>query len=377
MDVELICVGTELLLGEIVNTNAAYIAKRLAEEGMNLYHACVVGDNPKRLKAALELAFSRSDLIITTGGLGPTADDVTKEVIADLLGQRLVFDAAAYENLIKRLKANVKDAKISENNRKQALVPEGCDVYENEYGTAPGFHCTVQNKHIIVLPGPPKEMRAMFEAEVTPFLRTQSHLFYARRMVKTHGLKESTISEYLQSRMEQKNPTVATYAKPYGTDVRVMASASSLHQAEQMCESCAAEVCAILKDAVYSIDGMSLEETAIAHLQECGLKLMIVDGGSRGVLLSLLGKGAMEEVLLDYRLMHTTVSSPLLAAEDKSKEILTVSIASPKMDADGKMNVTITYQGAIDEQEIISSYQDGEGFYNRISYAVLDRIRRI
>lgn len=377
MNVELICIGTELLLGEIVNTNAAYIAKRLAEEGMNLYYECVVGDNAKRLKEVIALASSRSDIIITTGGLGPTKDDLSKEVIASYFEKKLVFNEIAYENVMKRLKANVKDDIISENNRKQAFVPEDSIIYYNEYGTAPGFQINEKHQSIIVLPGPPNEMKPMFETYVVPFIQSLSPFCFVRSEIKTHGIKESMIDELLHDFITQTNPTVATYAKPYGTNIRVLSSHHDQIIAQSMHDECVQKVCEQLQDAIYSIDGKSLEDVAINHLKKHQVKLCLDDSGTRGGLFYLLGKYGLEDVLHSY---HVYFNHHFNLEEWKNhclQDVLNIYIATPIKNVDGRYDVTFYFYGIVQEQYTLSSYQDGEGFYNRLCYEVCDSIRRI
>ena len=158
---EILCIGTELLMGNIVNTNAAYIAKELASLGVNVYYQSVVGDNPERLKKSLELAFSRADTVITTGGLGPTYDDLTKETIAEYFGRKLVLHQPSYDKLCKYFAATGR--KITDNNKKQAFMPEGCRVFDNPNGTAPGCCIQQDGRTLIMLPGPPREMKPMFD----------------------------------------------------------------------------------------------------------------------------------------------------------------------------------------------------------------------
>ena len=167
MNAEILAVGTEILLGDIVNTNAEYIARGLAELGVGVYYQTVVGDNPERMKKAMDIAFDRADVIVTTGGLGPTGDDLTKEMGAEYFGRKLVLDEASLE----RIKAFFDKMKrpMTENNVKQAMVPEGAIVMKNDHGTAPGIIIENENKILIMMPGPPREMKPMFDLQVKPF----------------------------------------------------------------------------------------------------------------------------------------------------------------------------------------------------------------
>ena len=168
MKAEILCVGTELLLGDIINTNAAYIARELAAIGIDVYYQTVVGDNDGRLKDSLTLAFSRADVVVMTGGLGPTYDDLTKETVAEYFHKEMVMDTASLgsiEGFFKRLKRP-----MTENNRKQAMMPEGATIFPNSNGTAPGLAVSENGKTAILLPGPPSEMQPMFQSSVLPYL---------------------------------------------------------------------------------------------------------------------------------------------------------------------------------------------------------------
>ena len=219
---EILCVGTELLMGDVVNTNAAVIAKELAALGINVYHQTVVGDNPGRLTEALHLAFSRSDLVITTGGLGPTYDDLTKEIIAQYFGRKLVF----HEESWRRIEAYFSRLQCSftQNNRKQAMMPEGCTVFENRCGTAPGCALEGNGKMAIMLPGPPREMKPMLLEQALPYIRKDSDTHLVSRNLHFFGIGESALEQRLHDMMvEAVNPTIAPYAKTGEVMLRVTA----------------------------------------------------------------------------------------------------------------------------------------------------------
>ena len=182
---EILCVGTELLLGDIVNTNAAYIARKLAMLGIDVYHQSVVGDNPKRLADALADAFSRADLVILSGGLGPTYDDLTKETVAAYFGRKLVRDESVLAEIERYFAARYGDvSKMTPNNRKQADIPEGARVLSNPNGTAPGILIEVDGKTAILLPGPPRELEPMMDDQVVPYLAQRSGRVFVSRTVR-------------------------------------------------------------------------------------------------------------------------------------------------------------------------------------------------
>ena len=217
MITELVSVGTEILLGNIVNTNSAYLSEKCAQLGMSVYYQTVVGDNEARMKDVISTALNRSDVVILTGGLGPTEDDLTKEVTAEVMGLPLEEDPHTRERLdtyLKQYEKNNAQRRITENNYKQALVPKGALVLDNHNGTAPGLILEKDGKIAVLLPGPPIEMKPMFEEEVFPYLRKlQPEIIYSQ-MVKICSIGESQVAEEIQDLIEaQTNPTIAPYAK--------------------------------------------------------------------------------------------------------------------------------------------------------------------
>lgn len=242
MVVELISVGTELLLGNIVNTNAQYLAKQLANLGMNCYYQTTVGDNPERLKAALDIAYSRADMVILTGGLGPTKDDLTKEMLMKYFNRQAVLDQKAFNMLIQRLEKNGFTV-ISDSQKKQAMVPNDAIIMYNNNGTAPGCIIEEQGKICILLPGPPKEMKPMFEEYCIGYLRQHSDNVFVSINIKMMSrddvsvtiVGEAPVAERLGNAiLDNPNPTVATYAKEDGCLVRVTAAAKNREEAIQL-----------------------------------------------------------------------------------------------------------------------------------------------
>ena len=239
MIVELISVGTELLMGNIVNTNAQYLASRLAHLGFDSYYQTVVGDNAERIRAALDIAYGRADIVILTGGLGPTKDDITKEMLMEYFGKKPILDEKALANLEERRQKN-KLASLSESMRKQAIVPADSLVLYNHHGTAPG--CVMERadgKICILLPGPPKEMKPMFEECCDLYLKKLSDKVLVSILIKMMDRTEAPISivgeapvaDRLAELLDSRNPTVATYAKEDGCLIRVTASAKTHEEA--------------------------------------------------------------------------------------------------------------------------------------------------
>ena len=287
---EILCVGTELLLGEVVNTNAAYIAARLAELGVSVYHQSVVGDNSERLRRELLSALSRCDLVIMTGGLGPTYDDLTKETAADLFGKRLVMDDRALSE-IKDYFARA-GRKMTENNIKQALVPDDSTVLYNQWGTAPGMiiegdeKSDLSYKRAILLPGPPREMRNMFDFYVTEYLAERTGSRIVSRNIHLIGIGESAAEELLRPLIDESiNPSLAPYAKDGEVRFRVTASAESVDVAEKMCDTLVTRVLdSEVGKFVYGIDVGSVENAVVRSLLDGGETLATVESCTGGLI---------------------------------------------------------------------------------------------
>jgi len=286
MTAEIICVGTELLLGDIVNTNAPFISRHLARMGIAQYHRSVVGDNHERFKELLSEAWQRSDIIITSGGLGPTYDDMTKEAICDFLGVKTVMD----EEALSRMEAFFKKRgrKMTENNKKQALVPEGAEVLQNDNGTAPGICLEKDGKYIIMLPGPPKELEPMFETQVIPYLMMQPMFDDTAIMshnIRLFGIGESSVEDKLYTLMTQsKNPSVAPYAKSGEVLLRVTAKASTPPEAEEMMKPVIKEIQDTLGEYIYGIDADSLQEVLVETLIEKKMKIATAESCTGGLI---------------------------------------------------------------------------------------------
>ncbi len=281
---EIICVGTELLMGQIVNTNAQFIAERLTGAGIALNHSLVVGDNPKRLKDAVLLAKSRSDIIIFTGGLGPTDDDLTKETVAAAFGKRLILHRQSLDNMMTYLKDSGKN--MSKNNEKQAYLPEGCIVIENHNGTAPGCIIEDEGKYAIMLPGPPREMNPMFNDTVLPFLQGLSPLVMRSRVLRLFGIGESRAAAMLDEIIKnQTNPTIAPYAKEGEVTFRVTASAEDEETAMRLLGGTVNKVYEILGEYIYGEgDDNSLANVCVRSLLDKRLTVSTAESCTGGLL---------------------------------------------------------------------------------------------
>ncbi|AGC69201.1 putative competence-damage inducible protein CinA [Thermoclostridium stercorarium subsp. stercorarium DSM 8532] len=283
MTAEILAVGTEILMGQIANTNAQYISRRLAELGINVYFHTVVGDNAGRLEETLKRALSRSDIVITTGGLGPTKDDLTKETISRALNRNLVL----HEDILEKIKNyfEKRNRKMSEINIKQAYLPENSIVIPNPNGTAPGCIIEDGGKMVIMLPGPPKEMQPMFDETVFNYLRQKTGIMLVSKMLKIFGIGESDIETRLMDLIEnQSNPTIAPYASQGEVTIRVTACCSNHDEAAALLSPVVGEIKSRLGDFVYSEDGEPLEKVVFNLLKENRLVLATAESCTGGLL---------------------------------------------------------------------------------------------
>lgn len=284
MTVELISVGTEILLGNIVNTNAAYLSEKCALLGLSLFYQTAVGDNEERLTKTLQTALERSDVVILSGGLGPTQDDLTKETAAKVMGKQLVEDEHSRKRIEEYFKSSQAKS-ITENNWKQAMVPEGCIVVDNYNGTAPGIIMEENGKSVILLPGPPGELKPMFERDIFPYLnKLQPETIYSV-MVKLCGVGESMAETKIQDLINsQTNPTIATYAKTGEVHLRVTAKASDEKEAKKLVKPVVKELKARFGNAVYTTEEhVTLEESVIQMLKERELTLTTAESLTGGM----------------------------------------------------------------------------------------------
>ncbi len=268
---ELIAVGTELLLGNIVNADAQTLSRELSALGINVFYHTVVGDNPERLKAAVNIAKSRADVVITTGGLGPTCDDLTKQTLADCFGKKLVFHPESADRIrayFDRMQGRV----MTDNNLQQAYLPEDCTVFPNDWGTAPGCGFEAEGIHVVMLPGPPSECGPMFRACAAPYLRVLSEGMIVSRTLRIFGMGESAVEAQLRERMNaMENPTLAPYAKEGEVELRITAKADGEAAAQALIAPVEAELRQQFGTKIYGADVSSLEEVVFHLLREKGL----------------------------------------------------------------------------------------------------------
>ena len=282
MKAEILCVGTELLLGDIVNTNAAFIARELAENGIDVFNQSVVGDNADRLEESLSMAFDRNDMVIMTGGLGPTYDDLTKEITADYFGRKMVMHEQTLEAIKKYFDKRGLD--MTENNVKQAMIPEGAIVLPNNNGTAPGIIIEGRRKTAILLPGPPREMKSIWRELVIPYLHSLTDEVIASHSIKLFGIGESAMEQMLHEYLiNHKNPTAAPYAKDGECLLRVTAKAKSKDEAEKLMQPMIAELKDMLSDYIYGIDVPDIQTALVERLKQKNLTIATAESCTGGL----------------------------------------------------------------------------------------------
>lgn len=283
LSAEILAIGTELLMGNTVNTNATYIARGLAQNGINVYHQEVVGDNPARLRESLERAFSRSDIVITTGGLGPTYDDLSKETVADYFGRKLELHQESLEHIEAFFRRSGRV--MTENNRKQALQPQGAIIFPNPNGTAPGCAIEQDGKTAILLPGPPREMAPMFDHYALPLLAQESDSKLVSHMIHFFGIGESMLEHKLHDLMvESQNPTLAPYAKSGEVQLRATARVGRDEDGEALLQPLLRQVEEVAGEFIYGIDIGDLQHAAVARLKEKGLHAATAESCTGGLI---------------------------------------------------------------------------------------------
>jgi nicotinamide-nucleotide amidase len=305
MNAEIVSIGTEILLGDILDTNANYIATRLPALGINLYRMSQVGDNEERLAVVLRDAWSRAELVLCTGGLGPTEDDVTRSAIAKVLGEDVYVDAGLEANLRAGF-ARRGNTAMPERNVKQAWLTASTQAVPNPHGTAPGWWSEQDGRIIVAMPGPPAEMSRMWDAEVEPRLRERSTgSVIVSRTVKTVGIGEGQLDEMVSPLLKSTNPSIGVYAKADGVHLRITAQAGRADEARQMIAPVEEGVRSILGTAVWGVDDDTLESAVISMLETRGLTLATMESCTGGLLASVLtdapgASGAFKGGLVTY-----------------------------------------------------------------------------
>ncbi|MBI4595755.1 MAG: competence/damage-inducible protein A, partial [Candidatus Tectomicrobia bacterium] len=289
MQGEIVAIGTELLLGQIIDTNSAYLAQQMASIGLNLYYKTVIGDNPERMKEVLTMAHQRSEIVVTTGGIGPTADDVTREVVAEVMGVELEFQPYLMEQIENIFKKSV--FTMGPSNRKQAFIPRGSLAIENPRGTAPGFIVEDERGVIICLPGVPHEMKYLMENTVIPYLIKRSDFpgVIKYKSLKTSGIGESRVNDLISDLMESgENPTVGLLASLGQVRIRIAAKAPNEEDADRLIREMEEKVRSRVGEFIFGADEETLEDIVCQLLRKKGLTLAIAETSSGGHLCQML-----------------------------------------------------------------------------------------
>ncbi len=284
MTAEIIAVGTELLLGDILNTNARFLAKELAQMGIGVYAQTVVGDNAGRLKDALNAALKKADMVVLSGGLGPTDDDITKETAAEVFGQNLEFHQEIYDKILSRISKNA-----SETNKKQAYVPEGAYVLPNDNGTAPGLVMEKDGKTLLLLPGPPAELEPMFLTYAVPVLKRKTNCVIQSETIRLFGIGEAQVGETVRDLSERDNPTVAPYVKNGDVTLRITARAESKTACAGLIAPVSREIRARFGDFVYGTGETDLKTKVVQYLIDNNLTVATAESCTAGLIAAAIG----------------------------------------------------------------------------------------
>lgn len=344
--VEIVCVGTELLLGNIVNTNAAFLAEECARLGLSCYYQTVVGDNEERLTETLKLALSRADIVILSGGLGPTEDDLTKEVAAKVAGKEFYMHEESKERLVKYFEK--RGLTLTENNYKQALIPEGAVVLTNNNGTAPGVIIPYENKHIVLLPGPPVELKPMFHESVVPYLQKLSDVTLVSRTVKIVSVGESIAETMIKDLIDgQTNPTIATYAKTGEVHIRVTAKGPNEAACEKLIKPVVRELKLRFGNNIYTTnEEVTLEKAVVDLLASGELRVLTVESCTGGMVASRIVNVPGASDVFKYGLVtysnkakrklagvkKTTLQKYTAVSEETAREMVKGTDIGPKAD---------------------------------------------
>lgn len=402
---ELISVGTEILLGDILNTDAQYLSIELAKLGISVIHQSTVGDNRERLLAQLDEAAKRSDIIILSGGLGPTPDDLTKEVCCEFFGKEMFLHEPTVEKIKEYFSS--KGIEMAQNNLKQAMLPKDCVIFPNDNGTAPGMAIEKDGVHILVLPGPPRELKPMFQNCAVPYLMQFSDRIIVSHNIRTFGIGESSMAENVNDLFDAQNPTVAPYAKDGEALLRVTAMAKTKEDAESLCEPIIEEIKKRLDAYVYGVDYNCIEEAVVGMLKEHHLKVATSESCTGGLIAKRITDvpgasevfecgiisyanaikhkvlGVSEDNLNKYGAVSEPVAKQMaqgaLKVSGADIAVSVTGIAGPDSDSTGKP-VGLVYIGLADKEnvwvrEIRTSRRDRS--YNRYVSAsnALDMIR--
>ncbi len=287
MKAEIVATGTEILLGQITDTNSSWVASELAMLGVDLFWISQIGDNKARMVEVLKRALERSDLILTTGGLGPTEGDITRDSIAEAIGEKMTLDPVSVKNIEERFRRYGRQ--LTPSTLKQASIIPSAQAIPNSRGTAPGWWAEKNGRIVLALPGPPGELHNMWQTEVLPRLRKKLQIgIILSRTIKTWGIGESNVNDMLLPFLSAASPTVATYVKPDGINIRITAKADNEEQARKIITPVEEQIKTIMKEALWGYDEDTMEGVVASKLKEKGLTLSVMETFSGGELTSTL-----------------------------------------------------------------------------------------
>jgi nicotinamide-nucleotide amidase len=403
MKVGILNIGTELLFGQVINSNAAFLSKELNNLGFDVLYHHIVGDNPLRIKAAINMLFIDCDIIVTTGGLGPTQDDITKEIVCELMNDSLVKNQIAYNNISEIYSKS--NRIMPKNNIKQSYLPRRAIPFFNDAGTAPGFALEHNGKYVISLPGPPREMTSMFESRVRPYLKDHidGHIYY--KVLRTFGIGESSLEMKLIDLIDkQQDPTIATYAKEGECSLRITSKRSTMEEAENAVNNMIKKVDDLIGEYIYSQDDEDFNEVIVKLLKTKGLKLSCSESCTGGLFAKLMtdisgssevfdrgiitysNKAKIEELGVDPKTLkkfgavsRETAEEMVLGLRNKTKSDVCISvtgISGPMGGSEekpvGLVYIGIYYNNEIEVKEIIS--RDINRKWNR-NYTALNMLK--
>ena len=332
---ELIAIGTELLLGEITDTNSVFMARALRDIGVNVYYMTTVGDNLQRIASAIDLALDRAEIIITCGGLGPTVDDMTRHGVAVATKRELVFHQPLFDTIAERFRGF--GVNMTSNNRQQAYLPDGAEVIKNPVGTAPSFIVETDRGIVISLPGVPREMKYLMNSSVIPhLLDTYSLGTIIARTLKTAGVGESSLDDMIgKDILSQSNPTVGLAAHHGSVDVRITAKADSTNDAITMLDHMQSQVMGKIGGFVYGTDGDTLEGVITSKLIENGVKLHIIEGGLVGAITDKLDKSVHSHLIMPHpdNVINQFGIKSNTSLKDSALEVAEKALATEESDA--------------------------------------------
>ena len=391
---EIISIGSELLLGQIVDTNASWMAQRLTGVGVDLHYKTTVGDNPGRMKEVLSTAINRSDIVITGGGLGPTQDDITREIIAEVLGVALVRDSGLVKQIDERFQS--RGLIMTSNNARQADIPEGSIPIENPNGTAPAFFSEYNQSVVIALPGVPFEMKWLFDNEVTPYLRRKFDLkqLITYRILKVADIGESAVDDRIGDLIaNSKNPTVGVLAHPGQVDVRITAKANNLSEAQDLIRPTEKKIRDLLGENIFAEDEETLPGVVTKLLHENNFSLSVCEDVTGGIAYQMIfdasGGDFFEGLIVNHELEDSKISRMIPNYENlhKGSQEMADQMAI-MMREKSKSEIGLAIHAIVLQEEYVEnlskgqtfiSVTDGERFakksYNFAGYGIPDRTR--